>query len=696
MRRPLILIFLLILIAPASAQPVPPTTSFSRYWLLSTNQAQARERIGVTSSGGASPAEIAAIMATNNAATATLATNAITATSAQTATVATNAVQTYSLLSATNVPTRGLNDTATIGPDLTVEWYYVGWWNMGAFNNFTNAATSYYTNVGYYISNMCREFKTNGMWAAGWRNFCFDDFWQQTPDGSGHLKPNTLLFESGKLPMSLSALIAFAQNQGFKIHGYTSVTTNTCGPDGSPIHRIYQHIQDMMALGFDGAKFDNCDAPGGGPDSKYYANYFRIVNQSINDYYAAVGRTNGYCRPFKIIVTGSSANTWPNAVESDFAMGVNQWQFQPTIIATNPAANVNPWGVGGITNGMYFVRDALQFRPFFRPGRVAYHGFGVYGNSPTGVGNAWTNMIATAVIACQPIEAGLGSKDGTFNAADSWTTSFYNNYSATWLASEVWAMHSDPLVIPATCTYSNGGWGAQVEVFNRPLQNGDFCIAIANSAATNRTVTLSYSDFGLRTNRGYIMRDPWNARDVGTFVNSISWTQGPESISLLRFYETSREGSRMIYPTKSYEITGTGFSALTYGTALSPWTEVQGFTQTAGNNSAEFAIPVPTWATRVEMVIGYYSAYAGTVAWTNHPIYRWKSPTGTVSVDSAFDPVLYPEIPVTCLSGAITQQTNVMIFPQTNSTKYISFQMKAGSNASARSIIGAPEFRFSP
>lgn len=607
------------------------------------------------------------------------------ATNAQFANTATNAQNAYNLLSATNVPTRGLNDTATLGPDLTVEWYYTAWY--GAGEGFANPANSYYTNVGYYVSNMVREFKTNGMYAAGWRNFCFDDYWMQPDDGSGHIKPNASLFESGgKLPLSLPNLIRLAQDAGFRMHSYTALTTNACGPASSPINKVYTHVQDMMALGFDGAKFDNCDAAGGGPSSDYYSRYFRIVNQAINDYYAAVGRTNGYCRPFRIIVTGSSANLWPNAVQADFSMGVNQWQFQPMIVVSN-IINVNAWGSAGMTNGAALLRDVVQFRPFFRPGRVAYHGFGVYGNTPL---CEWTNMIAIAVLGCQPVEAGLGSRLGTWNTVDSWSDFYFPTYGRWMTNAEVWALHTDPLVALASCTYTNGAF----EVYNKPLFNGDAAIGIINYASTNRTVTLNWYDLGLKPGKGYYMRDPWSGTDVGSFVNSMTWTQALQSTTLLRFFETHREGARMIYPTKSYEITGTGFSALSYGTALSPWTEVQGFAQTAGNNSAEFAIPVPTWATRVEMVIGFYSAYAGTVAWTNHPIYRWKSPTGTVSLDSAFDPIAYPELPVTCLNGTITQYTNVMIFPATNSTKYISFQMKAGSNASARYIVGAPEYRF--
>lgn len=605
---------------------------------------------------------------------------------AGTATLATNALAVVSGLNTTNVPTRGLVDTATIGPDLTVEWYYTSWYSM-PYGFTTNVVTSsYYTNVGYYVSNMCREFKTNGMYAAGWKNFCFDDFWMQTPDGSGHLKPNTALFNTGKLPLALPNLIALAQSQGFKIHAYTAVTTNACGPDSSPINVVYTHVQDMMALGFDGAKFDNCDAIGTGPNSTYYANYFRIVNQAINDYYAAVGKTNGICRPFKIIVTGSSASGWPNAVQTDFSFGVNQWQFQPTIVVSN-IINVNAWGSAGMTNGAALLRDALGFRPFFRPGRVPYHGFGVYGNTPI---CEWTNMIAISVLGCQPVEAGLGSRDGSWDSVDTWSSFYYPTYGKYMTNAEVWAMHSDPLVIPASCTLSNGLF----EVYNRPLYNGDSCIGIVNSATTNRTVTLNWYNLGLKPGRGYLMRDPWAGREIGTFCNSYTWTQPASSTSLLRFYESARDGARIIYPTKSYEITGTGFSALSYGTALSPWTEVQGFAQTAANNTAEFAIPVPTWATKVEMVIGYYSAYAGTVNWTNHPYYRWKSTTGTVSVDSAFDPVAYPEIPVSCTNGLITQYTNVLVFPFTNSTKYISFQMKASTNASARYIVGAPEFRF--
>lgn len=65
---------LLALALGAAAQPVPPTTAFSRYLITSTNQAQARDRLGLTT-GGVNLEEFAAVMATNVAGYAGTATN---------------------------------------------------------------------------------------------------------------------------------------------------------------------------------------------------------------------------------------------------------------------------------------------------------------------------------------------------------------------------------------------------------------------------------------------------------------------------------------------------------------------------------------------------------------------------------------------------------------------------------------------
>lgn len=579
----------------------------------------------------------------------------------------------------TNTPTRGLNDRASLGPDMAVNWYYTGWYDM-PYGFTTNIVQSYYTNISLYASNMFREFKTNGMWQAGWRTFDLDDWWMAYPSNSpsGRLTWNTNLFERGALPISLPTLINVAHQYDFKVMVYWAITTNGCGPNSAPINMVYNVVQDAMSWGADGVKIDHCGLTTSETNQIYYAQYYRIVNQAINDYYAITGATNGTCRPFKILTTGSNGESWPNAINSDLLYGVNQTQIQPGIINYD-IASVGPWSAAGTTNGMNMLRDVLQFRPFFRPGHVIYHGIGNYGNDS---GCGWTNMLATAALACQPVEAGLGSRGGLWDNTYLWSGTYFPSYSQFWTNAEFSDILQDRLVIPATITLSN----SLLSVLNRPLANGDICLGISNESITNKTAfTLTAVEMGLLGGTTYIAKDVWTGRERA-FKDSLTWTQGAQSISLFRLRKQVNSYDVTLSPGSLIK---SGWASTTPGGGDAPFNYTEGLKQTAGNGAAGISIPLPEWCNSVEISACYYSAFAGSVAWTNTPYVTYFYPTGRRQLSTSFDPVLFPAAPVYCTSGSYTRVTNSFTFNvSTNAPKEVYLQADAGTNASARYIIG--------
>jgi hypothetical protein len=281
---------------------------------------------------------------------------------------------------ASNVVTRGLNDNAAPSPDLVVSWWYIYAGIPGG--------KDWFTNLTFYTSNMVREFRTNGYYHAGWQTFATDGGWaQEDRTTQGRITWNTNYFENARLGMSLPNWVRFMHTNGWKVMLYSSVTTNACDLPSSPINHAYQDIQDMMSWGVDGVKLDHCGpaAPNNitSETNEYYTAYFRIVNQAVNDYYAIVSSTNGECRPFKILTTGSSGESFPNTLTADMLFGVNQSQYQPYIVHAD-IVNVAPWNSPGVTNYLSILREVQNFKPFFRRGHVVYNGIGVYGNNPGG------------------------------------------------------------------------------------------------------------------------------------------------------------------------------------------------------------------------------------------------------------------------------------------------------------------------
>jgi len=541
-------LLLLLLTLAAVAQPVPPTTAFTRYLLSSTNQAQFQTRAGVGTNGAALDAGVTnqwkvdatnavlgtALPAANLTGTvddarlpATISSDT-TGNAATVTSIAGNAAQVAAMMttnvagSSSNltvssyVPTRGLTQHPEDSvPNLTVHWIYV--------RSGVAGGADWFTNLTYYASNLIREFKTNGMYAAGWRNFEIDSGFYYVPPGqeeshnrvpAGQMTWNTNYFENSRLPMSLPQMIQMFHDNGWRIYSYRAMTTNHCEGPPSPIQFTYGDTQTEMSWGFDGVQLDHCNsgvAPGGmiddGQTSEYYRQYVRIMNQAIEDYWSVMLATNGPVRPFKIMVTGSSGESWTNSINADLLYGVSETQFQPTIISLD-LSNVAPMDDPGITNQASLARDACTlFRPFFRPGHIPWSGIGIYGNTGQ---SSWSNNLAFYTLSCSPVKAGLGSVLGMFNAGaplagDQWKDVFFPSYSQFWTNHEVMEMLSDPLVIPATITYTN----ENVEVWIRPLENGDYCLGISNLGLTNRTVNFTAADLRINPSFNYRVRDVW-------------------------------------------------------------------------------------------------------------------------------------------------------------------------------------------
>jgi len=731
-------LLLLLLTLAAVAQPVPPTTAFTRYLLSSTNQAQFQTRAGVGTNGAALDAGVTnqwkvdatnavlgtALPAANLTGTvddarlpATISSDT-TGNAATVTSIAGNAAQVAAMMttnvagSSSNltvssyVPTRGLTQHPEDSvPNLTVHWIYV--------RSGVAGGADWFTNLTYYASNLIREFKTNGMYAAGWRNFEIDSGFYYVPPGqeeshnrvpAGQMTWNTNYFENSRLPMSLPQMIQMFHDNGWRIYSYRAMTTNHCEGPPSPIQFTYGDTQTEMSWGFDGVQLDHCNsgvAPGGmiddGQTSEYYRQYVRIMNQAIEDYWSVMLATNGPVRPFKIMVTGSSGESWTNSINADLLYGVSETQFQPTIISLD-LSNVAPMDDPGITNQASLARDACTlFRPFFRPGHIPWSGIGIYGNTGQ---SSWSNNLAFYTLSCSPVKAGLGSVLGMFNAGaplagDQWKDVFFPSYSQFWTNHEVMEMLSDPLVIPATITYTN----ENVEVWIRPLENGDYCLGISNLGLTNRTVNFTAADLRINPSFNYRVRDVWGKAYLNWNPNAFTHTQTPESISLFRLVKQRLNNSLrqldVTWPMKSLTFSGMQTNTVAYSGPGS-FGAVEGLYQLNGSTACGFNVPMPAWANRVTVVGRYYSDLAGTHAWTNFTYLRYHTPAAnSVAYDSGAYPQYAPQANVVCTSGNWVVVTNTGVFPiVTNTPKQFYIQMNASTNAANRFIIGSLDVRF--
>jgi hypothetical protein len=223
------------------------------------------------------------------------------------------------------------------------------------------------------------------------------------------------------------------------------------------------------------------------------------------------------------------------------------------------------------------------------------------------------------------------------------------------------------------------------------MATGERIVGITSLASTNRTITVTTGEMGLSGGRSYVAWDPFNKTAYARFKDSFTYTIGPRCLVLFRIL-TEPRFEKVTVPWSGNWFYGTGTS-LNAGTAQgpSPFFFSDGLTQSAANQVAAIKITMPGWARQVTFIAAYYSAYAGTVAWTNHPYLDYYHPTGRVQRDASNDPNNVPETTVVCTSGTWTWHTNVIrVHVDTNAPKSIYFQLNASSNASARYIMGSP------
>lgn len=107
------------------------------------------------------------------------------------------------------------------------------------------------------------------------------------------------------------------------------------------------------------------------------------------------------------------------------------------------------------------------------------------------------------------------------------------------------------------------------------------------------------------------------------------------------------------------------------------------------NGEARFAIPIHPWATNAEVRICLYSAYAGSVAWTNFPRLEVYSPASRVQYEpSGFASGNFSNTVSITTNGVWCWITNTCTFPNTNAPRNLLFTLGVVSNSTARYIIG--------
>ncbi|HUF08057.1 MAG TPA: T9SS type A sorting domain-containing protein [Rhodothermales bacterium] len=342
---------------------------------------------------------------------------------------------------------------------------------------------------------------SSGMREAGYEYLNIDDCWHaRTRDSSGRLQPDPVRFPSG-----MKALGDYVHRRGLKVGIYSDAGATTCG--GFPGSRDKETIdaETFAEWGVDYLKYDWCDAVGIDPVEAYGK-----MGQALLD----AGRP---------------------VVFSVCEWGLNQpWEWA--------ARMGHLWRISGdITNcfdclidhGGWYSYGIVQIMDQAEPLR-RYAGPGHW-NDPDmmEVGNGLTQAENRAHFSMWSMLAAPLIAGNDVRTMSDETRKVLTN-------KEVIAVNQDPLGIQGFRYLDVDG----VEVWFRPLAQGDWAAAILNRSSADRTLEFDWSeervldDFTHRDagfeEISYRVRDLWKGEDIGTTEQPIFADVASHDVLMLR------------------------------------------------------------------------------------------------------------------------------------------------------------------
>ena len=323
---------------------------------------------------------------------------------------------------------------------------------------------------------------SSGMKDAGYVYVNIDDTWEGERDAQGNLQPNA------KFP-GMKALADYVHAQGLKLGIYSSPGPKTCaGYEGSYRHEE-QDAKTWAAWGIDYLKYDWCSAGNVYQPSEMQAAY-RKMSGALNK--------TGRAIVFSLCQYGDG----------------NVWEW-------GAAVGGNLWRTTGDIQDKWSSMAAIGFDK--QAGHEKYAGPGHWndpdmleiGNGGMSPAEYRTHMSLWAMLAA-PLLAGNDLR--TMSDA---TRGILTN-------KEVVAIDQDALGRQGYRVSKEGG----VEVWVKPLENGDLAVAFFNRSDTLATAAAYWEILGLKGK--HKVRDLWDHTDLGSVRDSYSTAVAAHSVAMLR------------------------------------------------------------------------------------------------------------------------------------------------------------------
>jgi alpha-galactosidase len=344
----------------------------------------------------------------------------------------------------------------------------------------------------------------SGMRDVGWEFVMLDDGWQKMR-GSRFL--HDLDYDPEKFPRGIGFLADYVHERGLKLGIYSGPGVETCaGYTGSAGHE-QEDAELFASWGVDHLKYDSCCWPGKGGDGLVE------LHKKMSDALKATGRD---------IVLHVCHCGWDDVWEWARDAGGHHWRIGQDI--------TDDFDVPGHREGYYFdVLDMID------------RGVGLEEFSGTGGWNDYDMLVVNL--------RGEGSLVGDGATPEEYRTHLsmwailsspliigsdltaMDAYTAETLTNrEVIALNQDSLGVQAARVRKDG----DLEVFAKPLANGDFGVALLNRGLHDAEIAINWrSDLEVDWSTANV-RDLWAHRELGAWPDRFVTTVASHVAAMLR------------------------------------------------------------------------------------------------------------------------------------------------------------------
>ena len=319
------------------------------------------------------------------------------------------------------------------------------------------------------IREMADAMVTSGMKAAGYQYIVIDDCWQVARDDRGRI-----VADPKRFPAGIKAVADYVHAQGLKFGIYSDAGSMTC--QRRPGSNGYEAIDaaTYASWGVDYLKYDWCHTDGVDP---------KIAYTTMRDALRATGR------PIVLSIC-----EWGRSRPWEWARGVGHlWRTTEDILDCWDCQQSWEAPAGSVCSTN---RSASRSTP--APGGWNDPDMLEVGNSGLTPAESRAHFSMWAMLAA-PLMAGNDLRSMTPETRDILTNA------------DVLAIDQDPLGRQARRVRDDG----DLEVWARPLQGGDWAVALLNRGKDARAMTVAWVELGLGADAAPRVRDLWSKQDHG-------------------------------------------------------------------------------------------------------------------------------------------------------------------------------------